>query len=292
MSGKLKMPAPDEVLSAVERWRKTNVNAQDETFVKDAFGDIFSKFIGVFQRGRGSCAFNRFYRIREVEYLIGHKDEFFAPDSEKLSVKKNHCNFQHESMLYTSTDAANCFDELNVQPGQQVYLICYERRQPLWQRSPFGFDWPSILGPESAVFETKEDELSYRIMRSFIYSEFMRPTCRKCDGSDFIYNFTASLCTAIPRTDTDGFLYPSAVNVFSQNMAFFPEAQVKLDIKSAEVLELVKRDASGDITCCRKFAAETNEEDNVSWLPRTGERWFRRQDGSLKLGLFVEFREA
>lgn len=279
MSEKWEMVPPSEALDAIAQWRELDLVSEEKDTVLEKFEQIFGAALPFFRSGYSLPGASVFYRIRRWEYEINHVDQLWA---KRFDVNMGRCNFEGEPMLYISTDTipTGCFDELNVEPGEQVYLITYVRKQgqPLFVRPPFGEDLHKHEMADG-VLKSDEDRLSYRILREFLISEFMKPTCSKCDGSNFLYNVTASICSYMkgaPRVD--GFSYPSAVNIHSTNVALFPEAEQKLEIKSVEVLKLIKRSETGSITCHRKSIAEF-DGDKVSWLSQARERWFRRWDG-------------
>lgn len=274
MSKKRKMPAPDEVLKAINEWRSLNLISASKEEVSKKFHGVFSNMLKVFVGESSTGGYSKFYRIREFEYLIDNVDELWAPPVEKT--KKGRCNFSCEPVLYVSTDGANCFEELNISPGEHVYLIRYGKKLgELWLRSAYGTSRESA-GSEEQVFETKTDNLSYKILREFLRSEFMKPTCQKCDGSDFVYNVTASIIAYLKsRLDVDGFIYPSAVNVFSKNVSLFPEREKqKLELIDVRIVKLVSNDTYG-ISYETLFKGIV-DGDKVSWVSSSGSCSFRR----------------
>ena len=277
MSEKWKLPPPDEVLTTIAEWRDLDLVSDEKRVVVENFEQIFARLLPFWRAGYTMLGASTFYRIRRWEYEIHDVDQFWA---KRFDVNMGRCNFSGEPMLYVSTDKVGCFDELNVELGKQVYFITYTKKKghTVYVRPPFGGDLHKHKMSED-VFESNESILSYRILREFLLSEFMKPTCPKCDGSDFLYNVTASICAYMKGAlQVDGLWYPSTVNIHSENVAFFPESEQKLDIKSVEVLELVRRSETGGITCHRKFVWD-RDGDKVSWLPRGGELCFRRWDG-------------
>jgi hypothetical protein len=278
MSQKWKMPSPSETLAVIDEWRRLDLNSKSSEQVQREFERVFSKVLGVFQGETTTGGFSRYFRIRvrKFDSLIGRVDELWAPPPNKT--KRGRCNFEKEPVLYVSTDGANCFEELNVKLGQKVYMIQYERRKGcggLFLRSVYGADWDS-MGVGDQIFETENDCVSYKILREFLRSEFMRPTCRKCDGSDFIHNVTASIAGVLrSRRNVDGFIYPSAVNVFSTNVALFPEtAKQKLEIGKGWILKLVQKGASG--VKYEVLSKALIDGESVSWVPCSGSGSFSR----------------
>jgi hypothetical protein len=285
MSEKWTLVSPEEALDAIAQWRDLDLISSDKETVVEHFNRIFGPALPVFKSGSTLPGDSSFYRVRRLEYEIKDVRELWA---KKSAVPMNRCNFIGDPMLYVSTDPVGCFDELNVGLCEQVYFITYAKKKevPIYVRSPFGEDlYRHNMAKD--VFETDEDTLSYRIFREFLISEFMKPTCSKCNGSNFLYNVTASICDYVKKalqddgsgkSNVDGIRYPSAVNIHSGNVAFFAEAEQKLEIKNVEVLELVSRSKTGDIICHRKSVWE-RDGDQVSWEPQSGDRPFSRRNG-------------
>jgi hypothetical protein len=271
------MVSPKEALDAIDQWRDLDLISADKKTVVEHFKRIFGPALPVFKSGYTLPRDSSFYRVRRLEYEIKDVRELWA---KKSDVPMSRCNFAGDPALYVSTDPVGCFDELNVGLCEQVYFITYAKKKgvPIYVRLPFGDDLHKHNMAKD-VLESNDDTVSYRILREFLVSEFMKPTCPKCDGSNFLYNVTASICAHMKGSiQIDGFSYPSAVNIHSKNVAFFAEAEQKLEIKNVEVLELVGRSKAGDITCHRKSVWE-RDGDTVSWKPQSGDPWFRREDG-------------
>ena len=281
MSKKWEMPAPDEILNAIDEWRSLNLISASKEEVSKRFSGIFSDMLKVFVGESSTGGYSTFYRIRKFEYLIDNVDELWAPKPEPVltklkKIKRGRCNFENEPVLYVSTDGANCFEELNVQLGQHAYLIRYKKQLgELRLRSAYGTDWESI-GLGEQIFETKTDNLSYKILCEFLRSEFMKPTCRKCDGSDFVYDVTASIIAYLKsHLNVDGFIYPSAVNVFSNNVALFPEYEKqKLELQDVRIVKLGSNDADG--VSYETLFNGIIDGGKVSWKPCSGSGGFRR----------------
>lgn len=280
MSEKWKMPTPTETLKAIDEWRCLDLNFAAKEQVQSDFDRLFSSMLKVFVGESTTGGYSTFYRIRRFDYLIRHVDEFWAPTPDPVliklrKIKRGRCNFENEPVLYLSTDGANCFDELSVQSDQQVYLIRYKKKPgELRLRTTYGTDWESTgLGNE--VFDTETDGLSYKILREFLRSEFMKPTCRKCDGSNSIYNVTASIAAYLKsQPNVAGFIYPSAVNVFSKNVALFPEYEKqKLELQGIRILKLVSNGADG---VAYELFNGIIDGEKVSWTSRSGSGSFRR----------------
>jgi len=250
-----------------------NINTANKELVLGEFTRIFSKMLGIFRTETTRLSYPAFYRIRYFDYLIGHIDELWAPPPNKT--KKGRCNFDQEPVLYVSTDPANCFAELNIQLKQQVYMICYKRKiGSLSLRAVFGTDLKAI-GLEEQIFTNENDTLSYRILREFLRSEFMKPTCRECSGSNFIYNMTASICSLLRAgPNVDGFVYPSAVNSFNQNVALLPDcAKQKLELQDVRIVKLISNNAD-EVAYEFLFKGILDDKKQVNWIPFSGKGSF------------------
>jgi len=282
MSEKWKMPSPDEILAVIDEWRRLNLASKNKEQVQAEFERVFSKILGVFQGETTTGGFTTFFRIREFDYLIGHVDELWAPPSNKT--KKGRCNFEQEPVLYVSADGANCFEELNIQLEQQVYFIRYNKKVgSLLLRSVYGTDWDAIgLGKD--VFCTDNDVISYKILREFLRSEFMKPTCRNCDGRDSIYNVTASIAGVLRRKqNVDGFIYRSALNLSSDNVALFPDAaRNKLELKDVRILKVVSGSAD-EVVYETLFNGFPDDKGKVRWSSCSGSGSFRRISSESRL---------
>lgn len=277
MSEKWTMVSPEEALDAIAQWRDLDLISSDKDTVLEHFNRIFGRALPVFKSGSTLPGGSSFYRVRRFEYEIKNVRELWA---KKSDVPMSRCNFSGEPALYVSTDPVGCFNELNVGLCEQVYFITYAKKKgvPIYVRPPFGEDLHKHNMTKD-VLRSDDDAVSYRILREFLVSEFMKPTCPKCDGSNFLYNVTASICDYMKGAwKVDGLWYSSAVNIHSKNVAFFTEAEQKLEVEKVEVLELVGRSAKGDITCRRKSVWEPYG-NKVSWRSQLGKREFCRRDG-------------
>ena len=280
------VPNPTDVLSAIEEWRNLDLRKENKDIIQKEFERVFFDVIqwAPLQNIKGHQAY---YRIRKHDKTWENENELWAP-SESIA-RKNRCNFDGEPMLYVSPKASTCFEELGIEAGRQVYIIKYRKRPdiPLKLRRLFSKEAdPKDL---SGVSVHCGDELiAAQILREFIRSEFMKPFCknRKCKGTDFIYDFTASICSfmTMQQNDLDGFIYPSVVQQKNENVAFFSEGiREKLEIDGVRIVKLIPEDEwyadprvdakiwrpilRGKTHFLRScFKAETSGEQ-ISWFP-------------------------
>lgn len=242
MSEKLVMPIPTKVLAAIEEWRNKDLRKENRDVIQREFNKIFFDIIsGV--HSKSIDGEKPFYRVREHDKTWETTAELWAPPTD--IAKKNRCNFDGEPMLYVSPNGATCFEELDIEKGKQVYVIKYKKKQStgLKLRRIFGKDL-DLNGKGRQSF-SEDGLLSYQIIREFIRSEFMKPVCKKCDGTDYIYNFTASICDflTMQQDGLDGFIYPSVAKQNDENAAFFPERiKKKLDILDVRIVKLISED--------------------------------------------------
>ncbi|MBN2702584.1 MAG: RES domain-containing protein [Pontiellaceae bacterium] len=243
MSENPMMPSPPEVLSAIEDWRSLDLRKECRDVIQREFNRIFCHIIqwASSKEIKGGA---KYYRVREHHKTWENTSELWEPP--KDIAPKGRCNFSGKPMLYVSPYGRTCFEELNVERGKQVYIIKYQKKLeiPVNLRRLYASEAePKDLSGKPV--HTGDDLIAFQVLREFIRSEFMKPVCKKCEGMDYVYNFTESICNfmAMEQKDLDGFVYPSVAKQGGENVTFFPErAREKLDPVDVRIVKLISED--------------------------------------------------
>lgn len=228
------LPGPHEVLDAIDQWRELDLRGSSAETISAEFHKLFPRMINAVTSTTLSAP-RSFYRIRRSSLILSSIDDFWAPSVERA--KKGRCGFDGLPMLYLSEDGMAPFEELGIPLHEHVYIAKYNIKpgEALDLRYPF------VLRSDGGATELSEERLlAERIMREFVRSEFLRPVGQ---GTEFLYNLTASICWFI-RTHmhghADGISYPSIVHgSHRNNVALYPNAQTKVEIEDLRIVELV-----------------------------------------------------
>ena len=150
------------------------------------------------------------------------------------------CNAEGSPVLYLSDDLKTPFEELSVEPDEQVYVIKYKTTDSLNLKRivPKQLVITDIDG--NPIYD-KESMLSYQILREFVRSEFLKPVGK---GTEYLHRISASMCRVWFHDEkTDGWLYPSVQSPKQYNVAVKPEpAREKLNIEEIRIARMVYKD--------------------------------------------------
>lgn len=228
------LSGPHEVLDAIDQWRELDLRGSSAETISAEFHKLFPGMINTVT-SETLFTSRSFYRIRRSSRVLSSIVDFGAPPVELA--EKRRCGFDGLPMLYLSEDGMTPFEEMGVPLHEHVYIAKYNIKpgEELDLRYPF------VLRPDSGSTELSEKRLlAERIMWEFLRSEFMRPVGQ---GTEFLYNLTASICWFMRthmRGHADGISYPSIVHgSHRNNVALYPDAQVKLEIEEVRIVELV-----------------------------------------------------
>lgn len=236
MKETLNLPDPNHVLDCIERWRKLDLRKKSDDDVDEELKSLLSSLKTICTSSK-KANFDTLWRIRKLEYLIKDISECWEPPSDVTPMGR--CNSKGHPVLYVSRKLKTPFEELSIKPKkQQIYVIKYKQK--------YNFELSNIvpINPiptdqdNNPIFDEKSS-ISYRILREFIRSEFLKPAGK---DTEYLYRISGSICRVwFDENDRDGWLYPSVQSPNDLNLAIKPEAaHSKLEIKGIRIVKMVE----------------------------------------------------
>lgn len=273
-----KMPSPTKVLECIEKWRNLDLRKISDSDIDEQLTE-FLESLGVYSITTVHTTPFKLWRIRKFNYLFKEIEECWEPPKNKAEMGR--CSAPGQPVLYVSEDIETPFEELNVQPYEQVYAIKYNVVEELRVKRIVPKEFIAKDSNNNLLYD-QESMISYQILREFVRSEFLRPVG---EGTEYLYKISSSMCRVwFQSEDSDGWIYPSVQTPLKNNIALKPEsARKKLKINDVRIVRLVpKENVKNHIDKFRSYpfynlismAIETDfkgeiNNDILSWIPST-----------------------
>ncbi|MBW2006236.1 MAG: RES domain-containing protein [Deltaproteobacteria bacterium] len=232
-----KLPHPARVLECIEKWRNLDLRKKEDSEI-DTELSSFLDSLETFHVDRVHQNYSKLWRLRKFDYLIKNVSECWEPPA--VNSIMGRCHAKGSSVLYVSKNLKTPFEELSVQPDEQVYLIKYKQIKPLNLKRIVSEEF-KITNTNGKPFYDDESMLSYQILREFVRSEFLKPIG---NGTEYLYRISGSMCRVwFDDKDSDGWLYPSVQSPNDFNIAIKPEsARKKLEIEEVRIVQMVNKE--------------------------------------------------
>ena len=270
------MPPPMLVLRGIEEWRSHDLRKLTDVEI-DAKLSAFLDSLGEFVLSRKKKTFKCLWRIRKLEYLIKDESELWEPPEHKTRMGR--CNAERHPILYTSEKLKTPFEELAIKPDEFVYLIKYNLKSPLNLHNLISSE-NELDQKGTRLFDTTS-LISYRILREFVRSEFLKPVGI---GTEYLHRISASMSRVwFDADDIDGWLYPSVYSVTDMNIALKPQiARKKLEVAAVRITKMVDKksvlksgrvlDATQPVFNLMKMVIQSDfkgelKKDGIFWYP-------------------------
>jgi len=231
------LPPPTHVLECIEGWRKLDLRKQTDQEIDKKLSDFLDS-LGIYDISMLQIKPSKLWRIRKFHYLFKNVDECWEPQPSKTHMGR--CNAQGSPVLYVSKDIETPFEELNVDTNEQVYVIQYEAVEKLNLKRIVPKDFIATDNENKPIYDS-ESMLSYKILREFVRSEFLKPVGK---GTEYLHRISSSMCRVwFHDEESDGWMYPSVHASSKKNIALKPKsARKKLIIKDARIVRLVPKE--------------------------------------------------
>lgn len=277
-SKKWTLPSPSLVLECIEKWRNLDLRKLTDLEIDTQLSD-FLDTLGTYTVTTLNTIPFKLWRIRRFNYLFKEVAECWEPPPDRVPMGR--CNTSGSPVLYVSEDLETPFEELNIQPNEQVYAIKYEVVEKLNLKRIVPKDFIDKNNKNNPLYDP-ESMLSYQILREFVRSEFLRPVGK---GTEYLHRISSSMCRVwFQSDDSDGWIYPSVETPLKNNIALKPEvARKKLKINDVRIVRLVpKENVKNHIDKFRShpfynlisMAIETDfkgeiKNNKLNWFPST-----------------------
>jgi len=277
-SKKWTLSSPNLVMECIEKWRSLDLRKMTDSEIDSELSEFLDS-LGVYPVSTRHTTPFKLWRIRRFNYLFKEVSECWEPPVSKAPLGR--CNGSGSPVLYVSEDLETPFEELNVQPDEQVYAIKYEAIEKLNLKKIVPEDFVATDNKNNPIYDP-DSMLSYQILREFVRSEFLRPVGK---GTEYLHRISSSMCRVWFQNDeSDGWLYPSVQSTSKSNIALKPKsARKKLKIKDVRIVRLVpKENVNNHIDKFRShpfynlisMAIETDfigkiDNGQLSWVPST-----------------------
>jgi len=234
---KWSLPTPTHVMKCIEKWRSLDLKKKTDAEIDSELSELLDS-IETYVVSSVQTHFFELWRIRKFNYLFKDVSECWEPPASKAPMGR--CNAVGKPVLYVSKELKTLFEELNVQPNEQVYVIKYKTTDSLNLKRIVSEDFEATDNKGNPIYDP-ESMLSYQILREFVRSEFLKPVGK---GTEYLYRISASMCRVwFHDDDSDGWLYPSVQSPFENNIAIKSEsAKEKLIIEDVRIVQLVYKD--------------------------------------------------
>jgi len=232
-----KLPHPPHVLTCIEKWRTLDLRKRSDSEI-DAELSSFLDSLGEFSVSTVNKNWFKLWRLRKFHDLIKDVSECWEPPSG--SSKMGRCNAKGSPVLYVSEKLKTPFEELFIQPNEQVYVIKYKQIERLNLKRIVSKEF-NVTDQNGNPIYDKDSMLSYQILREFVRSEFLKPVGI---GTEYLHRISASMCRVWFATeDSDGWFYPSVQSPDDFNIAIKPEsAHKKLEIEDVRIVRMVEKE--------------------------------------------------
>lgn len=233
------LPSPSHVMKCIERWRSLDLREKTDSEVDSELTSLLNSF-ETYMVSSLQTHFFKLWRIRKFNYLFKDTSECWEPPAK--ASKMGRCNAEGTSVLYVSEDIKTPFQELNIQPHEQVYVIKYKTKHDQFfnVKQIVSKEFEAINEDGKPLYDT-ESMLSYQILREFVRSEFLKPVGK---GTEYLHRISASMCRIwFDEEDSDGWIYPSIQTPKERNIALKSKsAKEKLIIEDVRIARLVPKE--------------------------------------------------
>ncbi|MBT3278391.1 MAG: RES family NAD+ phosphorylase [Phycisphaerales bacterium] len=208
---------PETLLTAIAKYRSSDLRNIPVAEVRDIFSIIFSKLNLITANLGGIFIF----RVREIKKGEEHRRicDIWSPPAECASLGR--ANDAGESIFYGALDPVTAIREISLQPGNHFTLGNF------WL-SQTEDDWHSsriITIPKHTHARNRDEHLHSRILSDFIFSEFTRPVG---EGMEFQYKASCAISKLLlDRADKDSLIFPSICDSQAYNLVMKNEAAEK-----------------------------------------------------------------
>lgn len=234
------LPDPMHVLDCIEKWRGLDLKKMNDSEIDSELESLLES-LHTYPTAGVKKTFPKLWRIRKCKNpnsLYLDVQDFWEPLPEYAPMSR--CNSKGDPVLYVSEKVTTPFEELTVGIGDYYYLIKYGRKADSGSISLSRIVsdqlCPKIILNGNIPLYTGSHLISYRIIREFIRSEFLKPVSQE---TNYLYRISGALCRVWFNDDKDGWYYPSVHLKREHNIALKKEAaHEKLEI---EEIKLVKR---------------------------------------------------
>ena len=270
------LPSPNLVMECIEKWRTVDLRKLTDTEVDTQLSELLDS-LGTYTVSALHTTPFKLWRVRKFNYLFKDLTECWEPPPSITPMGR--CNASGSPVLYISEDLETPFEELNIQPNIQVYLIKYEAIEELNLKKIVPDKFIATDSKNNELYD-QQSMLSYQILREFARSEFLRPVGT---GTEYLHRISASMCRVwFQDDDSDGWIYPSVQSPSKNNIALKPvSARKKLKITDISIVRLMqKEDVKNHIDKFRShpfynlisMAIESDfkgeiKNDQLNWFP-------------------------
>lgn len=277
-SKKWTLPAPNLVMEYIEKWRNQDLRKITDSEIDAQLSDFLDS-LGVYPVSTTDTQPFKLWRIRKFNYLFKDIAECWEPPLSKTPMGR--CNTPGSPVLYISENLETPFEELNIEPEEQVYVIKFEVTERLNLKRIVPSKFNATDSQDHPIYDS-ESMLSYQILREFVRSEFLKPVGK---GTEYLYRLSSSMCRVWFHSDnSDGWIYPSVQTPSKNNIALKPtSARKKLVIKDVRIVRLVEKEKVKNhidkfkshpfynlisMAIEDDFKAEIND-NQIKWVPST-----------------------
>lgn len=231
------LPSPEHVMECIEKWRSLDLRKSTDEEIDAQLSGLLDS-LGTYSVSTVQTTPFKLWRIRKFNYLFKEVAECWEPPASKAPMGR--CNSAGSPVLYVAKDLETPFEELNVQQGEQVYLIKYKAIQSLSLKKIVPEDFIATDSNKKPIYD-RESMLSYQILREFVRSEFLRPVG---SGTEYLHRISSSMCRVwLNDEQSDGWIYPSVQAPSKYNIALKPSsARKKLQIDDVKIVRLVPKE--------------------------------------------------
>lgn len=231
-----KLPHPSHVLECIEKWRNLDLRKKEDSEIDkelSSFLDSLETFgVSIIEK-----KWPKLWRLRKFNYLIKDVSECWEPPAVNSTMGR--CNAKGLPVLYVSEKLKTPFEELVIQPNEQVYIIMYKQINRLNLKRIVSKEF-KVTDTNGKPFYDNDSMLSYQILREFVRSEFLKPVGK---GTEYLHRISGSMCRVwFDDKDSDGWLYPSVQSPNDFNIAIKAEsAHKKLKIEDVRIVQMVNK---------------------------------------------------
>lgn len=179
-----KLPHPSQVLECIEKWRNLDLRKEEDSEIDKKLSSFLDS-LETFTVSSVKQNWFKLWRLRKFNYLIKDVSECWEPPA--MNSTMGRCNAKGSPVLYVSVNLKTPFEELLIQPNEQVYLIMYKQIERLNLKRIISKDFKLTDKNGKPVYDD-DSMLSYQILREFVRSEFLKPV-RK--GTEYLQRISA-----------------------------------------------------------------------------------------------------
>jgi RES domain-containing protein len=232
-----KLPHPSHVLECIEKWRNLDLRKKEDSEIDQELSSFLDS-LETFDVSSVKKNWFKLWRLRKFNCLIKDVSECWEPPA--VNCPMGRCNAKGSPVLYVSEKLKTPFEELVIQPNEQVYVIMYKQIKRLNLKIIVSKEF-KVTDTNGKPFYDDDSMLSYQILREFVRSEFLKPVG---EGTEYLHRISGSMCRVwFDDKDSDGWLYPSVQSPNDFNIAIKLEsARKKLEIEEVRIVKMVNKE--------------------------------------------------